>query len=85
MYGKEISFAPIFKTTFFVNDLPAIMENGRFAVGRRCAIVPMRVSFVNRNTEAGRQEAETLREMGQPEALVVDLDPGYFDKHVVGN
>jgi len=85
MYGKEISFAPIFKTTFFVNDLPAIMENGSFAVGRRCAIVPMRVSFVNRNTEAGRQEAEALREMGQPEALVVDLDPGYFDKHVVGN
>jgi len=41
--------------------------------------------FVNRNTEAGRAEAESLREMGQPEALVVDLDPGYFDKHVVGN
>uniref|UniRef100_A0A7S0U1F7 SF3 helicase domain-containing protein n=1 Tax=Hemiselmis andersenii TaxID=464988 RepID=A0A7S0U1F7_HEMAN len=85
MYGKEISFPPIFKTTFFVNDLPAIMESGKFCVGRRFAIVPMRVSFLNRNTKAGRQEAETLREMGQPEELLVDLDPGYFHKHVVGN
>jgi len=41
------------------------MENGRFAVGSRFVTVPMRVSFLNRNTEAGKQEAEALQEMGQ--------------------
>lgn len=84
-YEKENNFIPQMKLTFFLNTLPEWTIKDAFHIARRCAYLPMKKIFVDKNREADRTEVERYKLRGEPDCLIGEKDSAYYERCVTGN
>jgi len=87
MYEKEITFVPVMKLMFFLNDLPEWKtSDGRlpFHIGRRNAYLRLRKMYLDPGRESDRGMIEELRSAGK-EHLIGQKDESYYEDRVQGH